>query len=34
MIKKNETVAIGWCDNGVTDGKFTEGLSAGNSKNR
>jgi hypothetical protein len=26
MIKKNETVAIGWCDNGVTDGKFTEGL--------
>lgn len=26
MIKKNETVSIGWCDNGVTDGAFTEGL--------
>jgi hypothetical protein len=26
MIKPNETVAIGWCDNGTTDGKFTEGL--------
>lgn len=26
MIQKNETVAIGWCDNGQTDGKFTEGL--------
>jgi hypothetical protein len=26
MIKKNETVSIGWCDNGLTDGKFTEGL--------
>ena len=26
MIQKNETVAIGWCDNGLTDGKFTEGL--------
>ena len=26
MIKKNETVSIGWCDNGMTDGKFTEGL--------
>lgn len=26
MILKNETVAIGWCDNGQTDGKFTEGL--------
>ena len=26
MIQKNETVAIGWCDNGTTDGKFTEGL--------
>lgn len=28
MIQKNETVAIGWCDNGLTDGKFTEGLMA------
>jgi len=26
MIKKNETVSIGWCDNGITDGAFTEGL--------
>ncbi len=26
MIKPNETVSIGWCDNGTTDGKFTEGL--------
>lgn len=26
MIQRNETVAIGWCDNGTTDGKFTEGL--------
>ena len=26
MIQKQETVAIGWCDNGLTDGKFTEGL--------
>jgi hypothetical protein len=26
MIGKNDTVAIGWCDNGTTDGKFTEGL--------
>ena len=26
MIGKNDTVAIGWCDNGSTDGKFTEGL--------
>jgi hypothetical protein len=28
MIQKNEKVAIGWCDNGLTDGKFTEGLMA------
>lgn len=28
MIKDNETVAVGWCDNGLTDGKFTEGLAA------
>ncbi len=21
-----ETLSIGWCDNGMTDGKFTEGL--------
>jgi hypothetical protein len=28
MIQKNETVAVGWCDNGTTDGKFTEGLLA------
>lgn len=26
MIGSKETVAIGWCDNGTTDGKFTEGL--------
>jgi hypothetical protein len=26
MVGKNDTVAIGWCDNGTTDGKFTEGL--------
>ncbi len=26
MIKKNETVSVGWCDNGTTDGAFTEGL--------
>ena len=23
---KHETLSIGWCDNGLTDGKFTEGL--------
>jgi len=23
---KNETLTIGWCDNGLTDGKFTEGI--------
>jgi hypothetical protein len=28
MIGKSDTVAIGWCDNGTTDGKFTEGLAA------
>lgn len=26
MHSKNETVAIGWCDNGMADGKFAEGL--------
>jgi GT2 family glycosyltransferase len=26
MHSKNETVSIGWCDNGMVDGKFTEGL--------
>lgn len=26
MIEKHETVTVGWCDNGLTDGKFTEGL--------
>jgi len=26
MIKENETVSIGWCDNGMVDGKFTEGI--------
>ena len=26
MIGQKETVAIGWCDNGMVDGKFTEGL--------
>lgn len=28
MIGKNDTVALGWCDNGLTDGKFTEALVA------
>ncbi len=26
MHDNHETLAIGWCDNGTTDGKFTEGL--------
>jgi hypothetical protein len=26
MHSKNETLSIGWCDNGMSDGKFTEGL--------
>jgi hypothetical protein len=26
MIKETETVTIGWCDNGLADGKFAEGL--------
>ena len=26
MIGKKETVSIAWCDNGMVDGKFTEGL--------
>ena len=26
MVKENETVTIGWCDNGLADGKFAEGL--------
>jgi hypothetical protein len=26
MIGKKETVTVAWCDNGSTDGKFTEGL--------
>lgn len=26
MHSKNETVTIGWCDNGMADGKFMEGL--------
>jgi hypothetical protein len=26
MIRPNETVSIGWCDNGMVDGRFTEGL--------
>jgi hypothetical protein len=26
MIQPKETVAIGWCDGGMVDGKFTEGL--------
>jgi hypothetical protein len=26
MNKDKETIAIGWCDNGNADGKFTEGL--------
>lgn len=28
MIDENQKIAIGWCDNGLTDGKFTEGLAA------
>lgn len=28
MHSKNETVAVGWCDNGMVDGKFAEGLTA------
>jgi GT2 family glycosyltransferase len=26
MHSKNENITIGWCDNGMVDGKFTEGL--------
>lgn len=26
MVKQNETVSIAWCDNGMVDGKFTEGI--------
>ena len=26
MIQEKETVTIGWCDNGLADGKFAEGL--------
>ena len=26
MHSKNETLAVGWCDGGQTEGKFTEGL--------
>lgn len=26
MIKDTETVTVGWCDNGLADGKFAEGL--------
>lgn len=26
MASKKDTLTIGWCDNGVTDGKFTQGL--------
>lgn len=26
MIGPKDTVAVGWCDNGTTDGKFTEAL--------
>jgi hypothetical protein len=26
MISPNETISIGWCDNGITDGKFVEGI--------
>ena len=26
MIGTKDTVSLGWCDNGTTDGKFTEGL--------
>ena len=26
MIKESETLTIGWCDNGLTDGKFAESI--------
>ena len=26
MASKKDTLTIGWCDNGTTDGKFTQGL--------
>ncbi len=26
MIRPKETVTIAWCDNGMVDGKFAEGL--------
>ena len=26
MINNKKTITIGWCDNGIVDGKFTEGL--------
>jgi len=26
VARSKETLSIGWCDNGMTDGKFTEGL--------
>jgi hypothetical protein len=26
MVEKNETVTLGWCDNGITDAQFTESL--------
>lgn len=28
MHSKNETLTIGWCDNGMVDGKFVEGLTS------
>lgn len=27
-INTNETISVGWCDNGTTEGKFTEGVVA------
>jgi hypothetical protein len=26
MVEKDETVTLGWCDNGITDAQFTESL--------
>jgi hypothetical protein len=28
MIKPEETVTLAWCDNGMVDGKFTEGITS------
>ena len=26
MIRPKETVSLAWCDNGMVDGKFAEGI--------